>query len=245
MSLNHHIGSSLIEFEQLDSTNDYAMHLANEGNVDHGTTILAKYQTKGKGQQGKHWHAAKEKNLLMSVILNATQKNIQTQFELNAAFCSAIAHMLMEDYEIGEACIKWPNDLYIGRKKIAGILIENIIQGQQWKYAIVGIGLNVNQVQFPQVIQATSMIHELGKKVDLVLLRKRLFVQLNKAYKNYLNKDQDLLFEYNSLLHGFDHAIEYEKDGKKQVGHLFGADVNGFLKIDNNQYRHGEIKLLL
>ena len=245
MALNHLIGSSVIEFDQLDSTNDYAMQLANEGNVESGSVILTHYQSKGKGQHGKNWHALRDKNLLLSIILDATKKDINTQFELNAAFCSAIAHMLMEDYEIGGVCIKWPNDLYVGRKKIAGILIENVIRGHQWQYAIVGIGLNVNQIDFPEDIQAISLQKEIGKEIDLVTLRNKLFVQLNKAYQHYLKNDFDLITEYNSLLNGFGQEIKYEKDGEKYLGQLRGADNNGFLKIDDGQYRHGEIKLLL
>lgn len=239
------IGSSIIEFDQIDSTNDYAMQLANDGSVEHGTVIVTNYQTKGKGQQGKQWMAQKEKNLLLSFILDTSKKDIQSQFSLNAAFCSGIAHMLMEDYEINSAAIKWPNDLFIGRKKVAGILIENVIRGSQWQYAIVGIGMNVNQTIFSEDIKATSLQNELRKEISLLELRRKLLKQLNKAYQHYEKQDINVLAEYNSLLHGFEENIDFEKYGIRQQGILKGADLYGFLKINEAQYRHGEIKLLL
>ncbi len=239
------IGSTIIEFDQIDSTNDYAMHLANEGSVEHGTAIITNYQTQGKGQQGKLWQAEKEKNLLLSFVLDTSKKDLQSQFLLNAAFCSGVAHMLMEDYEISAASIKWPNDLFVNRKKVAGILIENIIRGQQWQYAIVGIGINVNQTKFPEGIQATSLQTELNRNIPLTAIRKKLFNQLNRAFEHYQKQDIDLISEYNSLLHGYEDNILFEKDGRSQHGQLFGADQYGFLKINNTQYRHGEIKLLI
>lgn len=239
------IGSSIIEFDQIDSTNDYAMQLANEGSVEHGTVICTNFQTKGKGQQGKFWHAEKEKNLLLSFILDTSKEDIQSQFLLNAAFCSGIAHTLMEDYELASAVIKWPNDLFIGKKKIAGTLIENVIRGHQWQYAIVGIGINVNQVNFPEDISATSLCKELKREISLVAFRKKLIGQLNRAYLHYKRRDLDLIGEYNSLLHGFGEFIHFEKEGKMEKGLLKGADNNGFLNINEKLYRHGEIKLFL
>ncbi len=245
MTLKPAIGSNVIEFEQVDSTNDYAMQLANEGNAEHGTTIIAQFQTKGKGQQGRIWQANKEKNLLLSVILDTSQKDIQSQFILNAAFCSALAHLLMEDYEIGDVSIKWPNDLYVRKKKVAGILIENVIRGQQWQYSIVGIGLNVNQINFPPEMMASSIKNEMGNEIDISNVRKKLFIQINKAYKQYVSNELDLIAEYNSLLHGYNSKISFIKEGKTYTGQLHGAQQNGLLCIDDEQYRHGEIKLLL
>lgn len=239
------IGSSLISFDQIDSTNDYAMQLANEGSVEHGTVILTNHQTKGKGQQGRQWQAEKEKNLLLSFVLDTSTKNIQSQFLLNTAFCAGIAHLLMEDYELNAVSIKWPNDIYIGKKKIAGILIENVLRGHQWQYAIVGIGLNVNQLVFPQDIAATSVQAELKKEISLLAIRQNLLKHLNTAFNNFSQSKPNLLKEYNCLLHGFQEDISFEKKGKKQLGLLQGADAQGFLKINETEYRHGEIKLLM
>jgi BirA family biotin operon repressor/biotin-[acetyl-CoA-carboxylase] ligase len=245
MSSNTAIGSSLIEFDQLDSTNDYAMQLANKGNAEHGTTIVTQFQTKGKGQQGKKWMATKEKNLLLSIILDTSRKSIQSQFELNAACCWAIANMLMEDYEMADTSIKWPNDIYIGKKKIAGILIENIIRGQQWQYAIVGIGLNVNQLDFPLDIAGTSLHVEKKKSYDLLSVRKNLLGHLNKTYDHYQKNDIDLIREYNNLLNGYQENIRYERNKNLCNGTLRGVDSNGLLQINDHHYRHGDIKLLL
>lgn len=239
------IGSSVISFDQIDSTNDYAMQLANKGSVEHGTVILTNYQTRGKGQQGRQWQAEKEKNLLLSFVLDTSSKNIQSQFLLNTAFCTGVAHLLMEDYELKGVSIKWPNDLYIGKKKIAGILIENVIRGQQWQYAIVGIGINVNQLNFSEELAATSIQAQLKREISLLTLREKLMRHMNQAFQHYQQSHPNLLGEYNSLLYGFREKISFEKENKKSAGVLQGADMQGFLKINETAYRHGEIKLLL
>lgn len=240
-----HIGSSVIELSEIDSTNNYAMELASGGLAEHGLVVATNYQTQGKGQQGNRWKSAKEKNLLFSIVLDTAQQDIATQFLLNAAFCSALAYLLMDEYELPATSIKWPNDIYIGKKKIAGILIENVVRGQQWQYAIVGIGINVNQQKFGELNTATSVRNELNREINLIPLRKKVFEYLNTAYHNFLTKPTTIIEEYNSLLYGINENIFYTKKAKKHHGTLHGAAQQGFLKIGAEQYRHGEIKIIL
>ncbi len=239
------IGSSVIEFTTIDSTNAFAMQLANAGNVEHGTVVITDYQTHGKGQQGNSWQAESQKNILLSVVLKTTREHLQDQFLLNAAFCSSIAHLLMEEYELAATAIKWPNDIYVNKKKIAGILIENIIRGASWQYAIVGVGININQASFAEGLNATSLINETGKATSLLAFRKLLFAALNDAYKLFTSDRTRVLSEYNNLLHGINTEIRYFKNGKDQLGTLHGASEQGFLKIDDLRYRHGEIAIFL
>ena len=181
------IGSSIIELSEIDSTNDYAMQLANGGMAEHGTVIITNFQSKGKGQQGNQWASEPGSNLLFSVILDTSREDIQSQFLLNAAFCSGIALLLMEHFELSATSIKWPNDIFVHKKKIAGILIENLIRGQQWQFAIVGVGINVNQLKFDSTINATSIQSESRMEVSLVELRQIIFNYLNKAYQDFKN----------------------------------------------------------
>ena len=221
------------------------MELANGGIAEHGTVIITGYQTQGKGQQGNHWHSVAENNLLFSVILDTSQQEIASQFLLNAAFCSGVAHLLMNEFELPNTCIKWPNDIYVGKKKIAGTLIENVIRGQQWQYAIVGIGININQHIFPQVNNATSIRNITNKETNLIQLRKSVFKYLNEAFGNFILRPNAIIDEYNSLLYGIGEKITYIKQTKTIQGQLHGASTNGFLKIGEEQFRHGEIKLVL
>ena len=160
------IGSSVIELSEIDSTNNYAMQLANGGMAEHGTVVITNYQTKGKGQQGNQWSSEPGSNLLFSIILDTSHDDIQSQFLLNAAFCSGIAHMLMEHFELSATSIKWPNDIFIHKKKIAGILIENLIRGQQWQFAIAG---HSTQIRKPQARRPLQLAARLGADTRTVL----------------------------------------------------------------------------
>ncbi len=238
------IGSTIIELGQIDSTNNYAMELAAAGNAEHGTVVTAQYQTKGRGQHGNNWQSAEGENLLFSIILNTAKEKIEDQFLLNAVFCSALTQLFMEQYELPDTCVKWPNDIFINKKKIAGTLIENVIRGQQWQYAIVGIGINVNQKKFSDNIAATSLYNILERNVALHEFRKKVFDYLNIAYHHFLHKRSSIISEYNKLLHGFEQEISFTKNDQTEYGMLQGAEPQGFLRIDNERYRHGEIKLL-
>lgn len=221
------------------------MELANGGMAEHGTVIITNYQSQGKGQQGNRWKSAKEKNLLFSIVLDTTKNEISSQFLLNASFCSALAHLLMDEFELPATSIKWPNDIYIGKKKIAGILIENVIRGQQWQYAIVGIGININQLKFGELNTATSIRNEIGKEINLMDLRKTVFRYLNDAFTSFQTNTSLVIPEYNSLLYGINETIHFKKNDKLMQGTLIGAAQQGFLKIDEQEYRHGEIKITL
>lgn len=239
------IGSSIIELEEIDSTNDYAMQLSSAGLADHGTVVIAEHQTKGKGQQGNNWQSKPKKNMLFSIILNTTKEDLQSQFLLNASFCCAITNLLTDEFGIKDTCIKWPNDIFIGKNKIAGILIENVIRGQQWVNAIVGIGLNVNQTTFHDTIRATSLINETGNVQKINDLRKIIFKCLNRAYQTYLINRVSILANYNAQLYGIDENIQFIKDNLEKTDVLKGAGEQGLLQIGNQHYRHGEIKLLV
>ena len=131
----------------VDSTNNYAMGLLQQGKGKHGMACFARQQTKGKGQRGKSWESAPDKNILLSIIIKPNTCFKAKPFTFSAAignFCREFLQQLMnEDF----AC-KWPNDIYFGDKKTGGILIENIYRGKVWEWAVVGIGINVHQEKF-------------------------------------------------------------------------------------------------
>ena len=137
------IGDLIIELSEIDSTNNYAMRLINEGMAEHGMAILADFQTNGKGQHGNIWQAQESKNLLCSIILDTHGFPLEKQFLLNTMACLAVADTLIQQYLLQDVSIKWPNDIYAGKRKIAGILIENQIRGVSWSHAVIGIGLNI------------------------------------------------------------------------------------------------------
>ncbi|HOZ50542.1 MAG TPA: biotin--[acetyl-CoA-carboxylase] ligase [Chitinophagaceae bacterium] len=243
------IGEVLIELSEIDSTNNYAMRLINEGMAEHGMTVRADFQTNGKGQHGNVWLAEESKNLLFTTILDTQGFQLQNQFLLNTFSCLSVAEYLMTNIGLRNITIKWPNDIYAGNKKIAGILIENIIRGSAWNFAIVGIGLNVNQTHFNEMNWATSIQIESGKTYKIAQVLKQLMKILNSNFKKYELNQTELLATYNSMLYKAGDEIMYKKNYELYRGIIVGADETGLLTILVNgkkkSFKHKEIELVL
>jgi BirA family biotin operon repressor/biotin-[acetyl-CoA-carboxylase] ligase len=243
------IGDVIIELTDIDSTNNYAMRLINEGMAEHGMAIRADFQTHGKGQLGNVWQAEESKNLLLSVILDTQHFAIENQFYLNAAACLSVADMLMTKYDLRDVSIKWPNDIYAGNKKIAGILIENNIRGNSWTNAIIGIGLNVNQTQFADLNRATSILLENEKKVKINQVLKNLLKSLNIYYKSLSANYNDVLNSYNQLLMGYHTEIVFKRNYEMEKGFLNGVDEMGMFEIKQGaktkKFKHKEIEQVI
>jgi BirA family biotin operon repressor/biotin-[acetyl-CoA-carboxylase] ligase len=127
-----------------ESTNNHAMEALRSGNVADGTVFFALEQTKGKGQRSKSWFSNKGENLVLSTIRDTTALKIDNQFQISCITALA-CHDLISSYTDDDVRIKWPNDLYWRDRKAGGILIENMIKGNSWDKAIIGIGININQ----------------------------------------------------------------------------------------------------
>ena len=146
---------SFIELQSVDSTNNYAMARVAEGVAQHGSAYFAHEQTAGKAQRGKIWISEKGANIMMSMVIKPLFLQPSEQFKLSA--CVAVAlHDFLKRYAGEQTKIKWPNDIYWRDRKAAGILIENVISTGKlaignWQWAIVGIGVNLNQVDFPRI----------------------------------------------------------------------------------------------
>ncbi len=256
MQQNSAFGETIIELNEIDSTNNYAMRLINEGMAEHGLTIRADFQTHGKGQHGNVWLAEESKNLLCSIILDTRAFEIEKQFFLNCVACISVTELLMQQYNIPNVSIKWPNDIYAGKKKIAGILIENSIRGSQWTNAILGIGLNINQNEFSHLTTATSMKIEMKKEMKINLVLKQLLKRI-ASHLNILGKNPSQLLEiYNSYLLDVDTEVQYMKKYELKNGILKGVNEHGLIEIEENmpgrlsgkkkkKYKHKEIELLI
>lgn len=197
-----------IELESVDSTNNYAFKQLHEGLAHHGTAYFAREQLAGKGQRGKSWTAAKDSGLIMSIVMNPRPLLLIQQFQLSALVAVAACELLRK-YTDDSVCIKWPNDLYWQDRKAGGILIENIIGGQRsdsgfspdelnqtgqistvnsqptshWLWAVIGIGINVNQTSFGEELRnPVSMKQITGKDFSPVELAKELCLALDDYF---------------------------------------------------------------
>ena len=174
------LGKDIHFLPDCHSTNDMALQALRQKEATEGSIFITNHQTRGKGQRGNSWETKPGENLTFSLVLQPKFLDLSEQFLLNMAISNAIRRCFQE-YVPG-LLVKWPNDLVIpGFGKIGGILIENLVGSKGWEYAVVGIGLNINQNQFTSP-QATSLSLVTGNSYPLEELFKLLVVHLEQAY---------------------------------------------------------------
>ena len=227
------MGKVLIQYKSLKSTNLEAQRLLAAGPLIEGTTIVASLQTEGKGQRGNTWHSPADTNLLSSFILLPKFLLPRQQFMLNIITSLAMVDLL-ESLSISNVHIKWPNDIYIGKLKVAGMLIQNNISAQAIQSSIIGIGLNVNQKKFdPKLPNPTSLKLHLGYDLDLISVLKQLCYFLEKRYLQLKNDSNHtaLLQQYTERLYRLGKVATYLVEGKPVPGIIEGIDPIGKLVL--------------
>jgi len=227
------IGQSFIVLNTVDSTNNHAMKLVREHKTSHGTVFFALEQTKGKGQRNKHWESKAGENLLMSVVIDCTKYALRKQFQLSMV-TSLACYNLLKKYAGDETGIKWPNDLYWRDRKAGGILIENIINGNNWETAVLGIGINVNQTAFPVMNRkAVSLKQISGKDHDPIEVAKELCIELEKMISLLdADKSEELLELYNKVLYKKDQVSRFKKDNLTIEAKVKGVNIDGNLMLE-------------
>jgi len=238
------IGRKIVRLESIDSTNNYTANLIKSGDLDHGTVIMAVEQTGGRGQMGAEWLVKPGENLTISVFLDGVNLSVANQFSLTRLTSLSIIDFLAK-INI-PAVIKWPNDVFVGGKKIAGILIENNLSGSTIKKSVIGIGLNVNQVEFGE-LNATSVFLEtnLHRSIDEILFS---FIRCFNERLTQGLMSQTLENEYLENLFLLNIKCQFEdKDGVFE-GVILGLDPIGQLKIQKSDkvmsYSLKEIRFL-
>ena len=154
----------IIKLNTIDSTNSFLKELAQSSSLEDYTSVVANDQTNGRGQMQHSWISEPNKNLTFSIFTTLKSLLIQHQSYLNFATALALFEVL-NDLKVPNLAIKWPNDIMSGHYKLCGILIETTYSKQKIKSTIIGIGLNVNQENFPTHIpHANSLKNILDKK---------------------------------------------------------------------------------
>lgn len=177
----------IISLTEVDSTNNYIANLVREGKLCKTTIVSADYQHEGRGQRATKWQSSKAQNALFSIYTPWKHLKLEDQFVVSMLVALSIVDTLQR-HVTSEVKIKWPNDIYVDSKKIAGILIESDLNGQQVSSSIIGIGLNINQTYFDAAIRATSLKLETGQNHD----RAGLIQQITK---NLMLRCEQLLDE--------------------------------------------------
>ncbi|MBG0858068.1 MAG: biotin--[acetyl-CoA-carboxylase] ligase [Bacteroidales bacterium] len=231
------IGSELIFYRSLPSTNDEASVLLREKEIKEGTVIYTDFQAAGKGQMGNRWESDACKNLLFSIILYPTSVEPEGQFIISMALSLGICDFI--DRHISGSKIKWPNDIYIGNDKIAGILIENSIIGDNIENTIAGIGLNINQEDFRgKATNPVSFKMITGEEYDLKGCLGQLLSDLDKRYRQLLYGDRNLIAgDYKARLYRLMEWCEFRSGENVFTGRILGVSSSGRLRIGDRKSR--------
>ena len=243
------IEPSFIILKQVDSTNNYAMAAIHEGLAKHGDAVFSGTQTQGKGQRGKAWLSGEDENIALSVTLKPPYLKTLQPFHLLVAVALA-AYDFYSDYDNHNVYIKWPNDIYWRDRKAGGILIENVIRGNKWQWAVAGIGININQTDFDNTLKnVVSLKQVTGKSFDTWVLAKQLHADVMKRTEELLSKSFDLLLgEYNQHLFRKNMLVKLKKDNVVFETLIKGVSHQGMLITQDaieRQFDFGEVEWVL
>lgn len=248
------LGSPFVELQSVDSTNNYARHLIHEGLAQHGQAIFAHEQFIGKGQRNKTWVSESGVNILLSLIIKPALQ-MEQQFALSAGIAVA-AHAFFTKYAGDEVRIKWPNDLYWQDRKAGGILIETTIRSSnkgstaKWDWAVAGIGININQGNFPAYLKnPVSLLQITGRLHNPVELAKELCMGANAIYQEIINGGSNKVYkEYLDSLYKKNEIIKLRKDNRVFEARLKTVNGNGKLVVEHaleEEFDFGEVEWII
>ncbi len=243
------IGEPFNELTSVNSTNIYAMNQLQANLAAHGTAFFAHEQTAGKGQRGKQWQAETGQNIVLSVVVDTSCLAIYQQFFLSAAVAVACYEFLLQ-YIPNDLSIKWPNDLYWCDRKAGGILIENVIAGNNWKWAVIGIGLNINQTIFTDLTNKAVSIKQItGKHFNPVELAQKLCAILNDYYTQLkLGNGLQIIEKYNNSLYKKGEKVLFKKNNAVGVYTIQSVNAQGELVVQSaieETFNHGTVEWII
>lgn len=246
------VDKKILFLEEVNSTNEFAKsYIKNNLHFPEGTTIVANHQPEGKGQRGNSWESEPGKNLTFSVMLSP-KIFAEHQFQLSKIVALSIIDFLFS-VGVKNAQIKWPNDIYIENKKIAGILIENNIKENKLEHTVVGIGININQKVFT-LSTATSLYLNMQIAYDLKTLLYSFLEKLEKRYFLLKTNQHNLINEaYLANLLGYNKELTFLVNATQTpfLAKIVGVSATGKLQLKQKnktnieEFDVKELKLLL
>lgn len=228
------IGRKTIHLSQVDSTNRYTNELLQQSVVSEGTIVIAQSQLSGRGQRGKNWQSEPGKNLTLSLVLYPAFLAINEQFRLNQAVSLGIRDFVLLHIK-KQVSVKWSNDIYIEDEKVAGILIENSIRADKIINSVIGIGLNVNQLEFSKDIQNPTSL-KLHTKVEYNLNEclEQLCECLEMRYLQMKSSPVRIEEDYRKALYRLNCWHDYVLAGKKVKAKIKGVTPQGLLLFERD-----------
>ena len=219
-------------YEALGSTNDSMLAILKDGNPAEGTVIYTAFQTGGRGHMNNTWESEMGKNLLFSILLLPDFLQPSDQFELSKIISLALADVVGK-YS-GNVAIKWPNDIFAVGKKIAGILIENVVTFNRITRCVAGIGLNINQEKFSNNIpNPTSLVLETGCQFDMTDLLDQVVDRIEYWYNTLYNDEIEFINrEYLKRLYRINVLSEFVSKGEYFKARITGIAPTGELAVE-------------
>ena len=244
------IGSNLLFFKSLPSTNTYAASVLKDKELSEGTVIYTNHQSSGHGQGGNKWESEDSKNLLISIVLFPSMIIPAEQFLLSMVISLGICDFL--DRYTSSVSIKWPNDIYVNNDKIAGILIENSIMGNLIEHTIAGIGININQAKFlSDAPNPVSLSNLTAKEYNLSECLSQLVSDLDKRYKSLISGNTAMIkAHYLSRLYRNAKWFKYQDMKGIFTGRIVSVSDTGKLQVERedgiiDEYEFKEIDFIL
>lgn len=216
----------LYAYKVTDSTNTRAKELVKQQPVPEGTVFIAATQTAGRGTGGHHWESTTPESLLFSLVLQAPLR------QQPLSFLPAIALVrTLRQYAGIAAHLKWPNDVLVGDRKLAGILCESAWQPEQQLAWIIGVGINVNQLMFPNSIRhlAISMQQIAGKPFSIEHLFQHYMLEMEQLYYS----EEDLIQAWLADTQMVGKTIRTTQHGVQQLVKVCGLSPEGYLRVEH------------
>jgi BirA family biotin operon repressor/biotin-[acetyl-CoA-carboxylase] ligase len=235
------VGKKTKYLDCCESTNVLGFQEALQADIPEGFAWIAGQQTAGKGQRGNVWQTEANQNLLVSYLLKPDHQLVHSQFYLSKAAANGIIHGLQSwaNDTLGEALpleIKWPNDLFLAGQKIGGILIESNFQAGKWAFSILGIGLNINQIEF-HGLRATSLRKwtQNPQQFDVSAIFDYISTGIEKSYQSFTSQSfSDLDAEYHRHLYCLHHWHLLEDKMGQFQGRIVRVNEQGLIEIEKN-----------
>lgn len=226
------LGRKLFHFRELPSTNTWLSENLSS-NLPEGTIVIADYQSLGKGQRGSVWEVSAGLNLTFSCLLKPDFLDASAQFDLSRVVALAVTDAVKSSTD-GSVKIKWPNDIYLNNLKLGGILIENHLRGSTIHESIIGIGLNVNQLEFPiHLTKATSLRRENNSSFNLLDVAASILDALEVRYLQLKSGSVDIIRkEYEASLLGINTKRWFEIDQAMVEAYVVGTTAEGLLHLE-------------
>lgn len=224
-------GSNVLTYDRLESTNKTAADLLSNAKVAHGAVILAREQTDGRGQRGSSWRAAPGQDLTLSIVAEPKALRADAQFVLGKIAALAVYDVVRARVP-EHVRIKWPNDVLVERRKIAGILIKNDLVGELVLHSIIGIGLNVNSTDHDEELLATSLVRETGHPCDVPEVMQDLLDRFNHWWAKWEAAPEEGLVSYSDRLWTRGRWADMLLDGAPIKARPMDVDLLGRLIVE-------------